>query len=236
MAIFRISHREEDCSITLYNYGCNWDCCICSYKITENLAPRHFLATSEILDAMAAFRMERLAVIGGEPLICADLDRIVARAKEAGAWVKIPHTNASILPPEGVDEVGVSIRAISKRKHMQLTGAPNQGALSNIYKIYDRGIQAHFSTILIPEIVDALEVERIAEFLKGIDPSLSLHVISYIPVPGLPWRSPTRNELEVAVQAASKHLSNVTSSRIGVREFLDQSFRDAEGRIDGATQ
>ena len=223
MAIYRVAYREEGCQATLYNHGCNWDCSICSYKLREGMAPTKFLSTRKIIDMLASVKLEKLTVLGGEPLTCPDLDRIVASAKEQGACVKVAHSNASLLPPPGVDEMGVSLRAISKRKHVQLTGVPNTKVLSNFYTMHDRGIELHVSTILIPEVVDAEEIRRIAEFLASVDVDLPLHITAYLPVPGLSWRGPFVEEMARAVVAAKEQLTQVSCSAVNAADYLASS-------------
>lgn len=172
--------------------------------------------------------MDTLNIIGGEPMTIPDLGEIVRFAKEERkAWVRIAHSNASILPPEGVDEVGVSLRAFSKRKHQQLTGAPNTKVLGNIFRMHDLGIKMKVSAILIPEMIDAREIEEIAKFVASVGPDVPLHITGYIPVPGLPWRRPTRDDMADAVIAAKRHLPRVTCSFLTVREYLAFSERDS---------
>ncbi|HVO77602.1 MAG TPA: radical SAM protein [Methanomassiliicoccales archaeon] len=233
MSIYRVGYREEDCQATLYNHGCNWNCSICSYKLREGFAPSRTLSTEEVLDELSSFVVEKMLVLGGEPMTCPDLDVLVSSAKERGAKVRIAHSNGSILPPDGVDEIGISLRAYSKKKHQQLTGTTNTKVLGNIYAIHDRGIPMQVSTILIPQIVGRDEVERIASFLADVDTDLPFHVSSYLPVPGIPWRRPTRDEVAEAVLAAKKHLKNVTWSSLSVGDYLHASSRDTMQHRDG---
>ena len=142
-------------------------------------------------------------ILGGEPLTCEDLDEIIGFAKEElEARVKIAHSNASLDVPEGVDEMGVSLRAITKRKHQQLTGAPNNKVLANIFKLFDRGIDLHISTILIPEVITLDEIEKISEYVASVDEGIPFHITGYIPVPGIPWTSPSLEEMRAAVEVA----------------------------------
>jgi pyruvate formate lyase activating enzyme len=208
----------------LCNYGCNWDCSICSYRLREDFKPRRFMSLDQILEELSSYRLQALRVIGGEPMTVPDLDKIVRYAKkEREARVRIAHSNASMMPPDGVDEVGVSLRAFSKRKHQQLTGAQNTKVLSNIFRMHDRGIRLKLTTILIPEMIDAKEIEEIAKFVAQVGNDVPLHITGYIPVPGLPWRRPTRDEMADAVISAKKHMPRVTCSILTVKEYLSMS-------------
>ncbi|HUL38858.1 MAG TPA: hypothetical protein VLU38_01075, partial [Methanomassiliicoccales archaeon] len=53
------------------------------------------------------------------------------------------------------------------------------------------------------------------------------HITGYIPVPGLPYRRPTREEMADAVIAAKKHMPRVTCSILTVREYLSMSEKDS---------
>jgi len=233
MPIYRVAYHEDDCQATLYNHGCNWSCGTCSYKLREGFAPSRFLSTDEILETLSSFAVGKLLVLGGEPLTCPDLDVIVASAKKRGARVRIAHSNASLLPPECVDEIGISLRAISRKKHQQLTGASNTKVLGNIFTIHDRGIHVEISTILIPQIVGTDEVEKIALFVADVDPAIPFHISSYLPVPGISWRKPTIEEMAEAVLLAKKHLKNVSWSSLSVGGYLSASARDTMQHRDG---
>ena len=216
-----MSYEEESCTAILCNHGCNWDCSICSYKLRGDLHPTRFLSTEAIVEALSSVKIDRVVLLGGEPLTCADLDVIVGYAKEElEAKVKVAHSNASLLPPDGVDEMGVSLRAITKRKHQQLTGAPNNKVLANIFKLHDRGIELRISTILIPGVITLDEIERISEYVASVDESIPFHITGYIPVPGIPWKSPSIEESKAAVMVARRHLKYVTCSSLSIKDYL----------------
>jgi pyruvate formate lyase activating enzyme len=232
--IFRIAFQEDGCAATLCNYGCNWDCSICSYRLREGFKPTRFLGLEQVLGDLSSFHLQTLNLIGGEPMTIPQLDDIVRYAKEErGAKVRIAHSNASMMPPRRVDEVGVSLRAVSKRKHQQLTGAQNTKVLSNIFRMHDLGIKLRVTSILIPDMIDVKEIEEIAKFVAEVGNDVPLHITGYIPVPGLPWRRPTRDEMADAVIAAKKHMPRVTCSILSVKEYLSISEKDS---LHGAQQ
>lgn len=223
-----MSYEEQSCTAILCNHGCNWNCSICSYKLREDLQPSRFLSTPEVLGALSSAKVEKVVLLGGEPLTCPDLDIIVGYAKrDLGAIVKVAHSNASLLAPKGVDEMGVSLRAVTKRKHQQLTGAQNNKVLANIFKMHDQGIALRMSTILIPEVITLDEVQRIAEFISSVEESIPFHITGYIPVPGIPWRSPTMEEMRQAVEVARSSLSRVTCSSLSLGDYLSLTEQDS---------
>ena len=223
-----MNYEEESCTAILCNHGCNWDCSICSYKLRGDLQPTRFLSTEEIIDVLSSAKIENVVLLGGEPLTCEDLDLIVAFAKDGlEARVRIAHSNASLLPPDGIDEMGVSLRAITKRKHQQLTGAQNNQVLANIFKLFDRGIELKISTILIPEVISVEEIERISEYVASVDENIPFHITSYLPVPGIPWTSPSYEDMKTAVRIACAHLKNVTCSSLSVKDYMERSEKDS---------
>lgn len=117
----------------------------------------------------------------------------------------------SVLPPpKASDKVKVSIKAYREDVHRSYTGKSNRDVLRNFREIYDHASAKLTSeTVLIPGLVDLDEVERIAEFVASIDPTIPLRINAYRPVaPGTPWRSPTREEVLRAANVARKHLNN----------------------------
>ncbi len=151
---------------------------------------------------------------------------------ELEARVKIAHSNASIMPPEGIDEMGVSLRAVTKRKHQQLTGAPNNMVLANIFKLFDRGIELKISTILIPEVITLDEIRRISEYVASVDESIPFHITGYLPVPGIPWASPTQEEMKAAIRVACRSLKKVTCSSLSVKDYMEITEKDSLHCID----
>ena len=233
MPIFRVNYEEKSCTAILCNHGCNWDCSICSYKLRGDLQPTRFLSIENILGALSSAKIENVVLLGGEPLTCEDLDVIIDFANnELEARVKIAHSNASIMPPEGIDEMGVSLRAVTKRKHQQLTGAPNNMVLANIFKLFDRGIELKISTILIPEVITLDEIRRISEYVASVDESIPFHITGYLPVPGIPWASPTQEEMKAAIRVACRSLKKVTCSSLSVKDYMEITEKDSLHCID----
>jgi pyruvate-formate lyase-activating enzyme len=186
------------------------------------------MSAAVILENLSSVEVEKVVLLGGEPLTCPDLNAIVAHAKdELGAWVKVAHSNASLLPPEGVDEMGISLRAVTKRKHQQLTGAPNNKVLANIFKLHDRGIKLKVSTILIPEVITLDEIGKISEYVASVDEDIPFHITGYISVPGIPWMSPSLDQMKAAVREARKHLRNVTGTSLTVKDYMELTEQDS---------
>ena len=83
------------------------------------------------------------------------------------------------------------------------------------------------STILIPDVITLDEMERIAEFVSSVDEDIPFHVTSYIPVPGIPWRTPSQEEIKAAVSVVCQHLKNVTCSSLTVQDYLSMTKQNS---------
>ena len=77
--------------------------------------------------------------------------------------------------------------------------------------------------MLIPDYVDAAEVERIAGFVAGVDPKITLRVDAYFPVPNCPWRAATKEEVEEVAELARKHVKNVNCLTLDMKRIGEKA-------------
>lgn len=209
----------------------------CAYKIIRaKIGPSPSDRTLEgqsIIEILSELRPKKVHFLGGEPTTNPELGRIARFAhEEMGAVTKIGHTNGSGRIPEFIDEASVSIKAYDERLHRAYTGVSNRKVLSNFADAHERGVRLKASTVLIPGIIPIEEVGRVAEFVAGVDREIDFHITGYIPVPGVPWRPPTPEEMEEATKAARRHLTNVSSRRLSVQELADLRVADPSFRSE----
>ena len=210
--------------VCVYNKGCNFKCLGCAYKTTaaeiDQSAFDAPIETAKIKDALLAMNPKRVHFLGGEPTINSELGVVAEFAhEELGATTEIGHSNGSGKIPSFIDETSISIKAFDENLHYQYTGVSNKKVLANFKDAYDRGITLRASTVLIPGMVTAEEVERIAHFVAEIDSNIPFHITAYIPVPGVSLRAPKINEIQEAVVASNKHLKHVSSTLLSATEF-----------------
>jgi pyruvate formate lyase activating enzyme len=213
MAIYRISYSEEFKRANLHNYGCNFNCTWCSYKLDNHNKPNKYLGLNEIKEALSKLDVERIHFIGGESTTNPLLTEIVNFVKnDLGIYTKIGHSNGYNLPPDSIDAISVSIKSLSEDFYLKYTGKSNKPVLKNFKKTYKKGINIDASSVLIPELVEYDEIIQIAEFIANIDKEIPYHITGYIPVPGASWRSPTYKEIIEAKKSAEAYLYNVKVS------------------------
>jgi len=213
MAIYKISYSEEFKRANIHNYGCNFNCTWCSYKLGNQPKPDRFLDLGEIKEVLSSLDIERVHFVGGELSTYPLLREVADFAKnELGVYTKIGHSNGYGLPPKSIDAISVSIKSLSEDFYIKYTGKSNKPVLENFQKAYKMGIKVDASSVYIPKLVDHDEIEEIAEFVANIDPEISYHITGYIPVPGAPWRAPTWDEIAKAQEIAEDYLHHVEVS------------------------
>lgn len=222
VGIYKVTYSPRFKRVSLYNWGCNFRCRGCSYKLKPPYKPgTPFIHIDKIKEILRRLDVRSVHFLGGEPTINPDLPELARFAhEELNAYTKIGHSNGSNMPPKHIDGISISIKAYTNSLHMDYTGVSNHSVLNNFVNIYKSGIRLDASSVFIPGYIDCDEIEKIAEFVAGVDPKIPYHIIGYIPVPGAPWRAPIKEEVEKAAKVAKKHLMNVTYSCLSQKEFL----------------
>ncbi len=120
----------------------------------------------------------------------------------------------------------MSIKSPTREKHAAYTGADRyDDVLANIAEASKAGVGLKLTSVLVPGFIDAEEIEKIAELIAEIDPSIPYQIKGYVPVPGAPWRKATPEEVADAAALAKKHLKNVTSRDPAPENFKYTSVR-----------
>jgi len=211
--IYKITYSKKFKRANVHNYGCNFNCAWCSYKLQEKFKPDKFLSVAEIREVLGELDIDRVHFVGGELTTYPRFPEICNFTKnELGVYNKIGHSNGFNLPPDTIDAISVSIKILSDDVHLKYAGKSNVPVLKNFKTIYERGIEVDASSVFIPGLVEYDEIDEISRFIALIDPEIPYHIVGYVPVPDAPWRSPTYGEVLKAKQVAEKYLDDVTIS------------------------
>lgn len=210
---YKITYSQKDRRLSIYNWGCNFNCKVCTYKIAPPYNGERPLQMEEIKRVIKEMRrdIKRVHFLGGEPTINPYLPELIKFVKELGLTPYLGHTNGTNLI-EGIEGMVVSIKAISEELHIEYTGRSNREVLKNLKEAYSRGIDIKTNTVFVPGYVDSGEIEKIARFLSSISESIPFHIIGYLPVPGLPYRRPEREEILKLSEKVGRFLSCVSWS------------------------
>jgi len=229
MNIFHITYEPTYKTLDLHFWKCNLNCrgCYKNYEIydlglvdnavekmvTKPLAkvPERYLSYNEVIKLTEGLEIKYAIFMGNEAAIDPELPRLASALHNRNSSYNILLTNGlKLTDMTDIDEVIFSLKAFSDDIHREYTGKGNEKILKNFKKIYDGGKKLQAETVLIPEYIDAKEVEELSRFVADIDKELTFRVIGYFPVPGCPWRAATGEDVEKAAEIARKHLSNVT--------------------------
>ncbi len=227
MAFYKITYSELFERANVYNYGCNFNCSWCSYKLKGHEEPKEFLTLDQVRKTLSDLDITRVHFMGGEPTAYPGLARIADFAKnELGVYTKIGHSTGFNMPPDNIDAMSISIKCLSERTHMDHTGVSNIPVLRNFKRIHEIGVEIDASSVLIPGLIGLDEIDRISSFIAGIDRNIPYHIVGYVPVPGPSWRGPTPAEVEEAKGLAQRYLEHVTSSCLSPTDFMNLADTD----------
>ncbi|RZN43472.1 MAG: radical SAM protein [Methanophagales archaeon ANME-1-THS] len=217
--------------------GCNFNCRGCFRPARDGGGT--LLTAPETLE-----RMERAClnyygnvpaealITGGEPTLDKEyLLSLVRGLKERGFEKIVLMTNGYELGvdeayvPEleaaGLTESHVDLKAYSDELHQWYTGKSNRPVLSAIEKLNASRIELLVQTIYMPGLVDDEEIEKIAQFLASVNPTIRYRINPFASVFAYEkiTRRPTLEEMERAYTIASKYLPNTIISRSCYREY-----------------
>ncbi|HDS45586.1 MAG TPA: radical SAM protein [Methanomicrobia archaeon] len=125
------------------------------------------------------------------------------------------------LEAAGLTEAHVDVKAFSDDLHRSYTGKSNQPVLKAVETLNASGIKLLVQTIYMPGLVEASEIEQIAQFLASINRDIRYRINPFVPIFAFEkvTRRPTLDEIERAYKLASQYLPNTIISRSCYREY-----------------
>jgi len=228
--VYHITYAPAVKTVHLHFWGCNLSCrgCLRLKEIYDSHleeardvlfdrerkaaeTPQGFLGLEEVIEVLEGLEVRTVIFMGAEPTIDPELPELTrVLHKEFGSH-NILLTNGLILADlEHIDEVVLSIKAVTDSLHRHYTGKSNKKALENFVQYYQSGVKLRSESVFIPQYIDYPEIERIASFIAQVDKGIPYRIDAYIPTGDNPWRRPTSEEMEKAVGIARKHLDNVS--------------------------
>jgi len=188
--------------------------------------PLIFLSCEEVIAKIKGLPLERAIFIGTEPALDPEMPLLSRELhKEFGCYNILLTNGLHLAELADIDEVIFSIKAISPEIHEVYTKKDNRRILENFALLARNGIKMQAETVLIPELIDASEIERVAEFVAGVNPTIPLRIDAYFPVPGCPWRAATRAEVEEAAELALRHVQKVSVLTLDMKRTGEKPVR-----------
>jgi len=188
--------------------------------------PEKFLSFGETMELIKDCQIEYALFLGTEAALEPELPRLAKALHEKYGSYNILLTNGvKLTNMEHIDEIICSVKAYNEDIYLDYSGRSNKKVLRNLTKIYETGKKVQVETVLIPEYIDAKEVERVAQFVASINKDITFRVDAYFPVPNCPWRAATNEEVEEAAALARNHLNNVSILTLDMKRIGDKADR-----------
>ncbi|MBM4049821.1 MAG: radical SAM protein [Planctomycetes bacterium] len=227
MAIYKVTYSEKYRRATLHNWGCNFRCRGCSYKLLGRGKPEKFPTMEEIQEALSGLKADAVHFMGGEPTTNPQLPELLRFCKEKlGLKTRLGHTNGSRFPLPNLDAAYVSFKAFDDALHREYTGHPAQPVYDNFKRAHQAGLELRASAVFIPDYIGYDQIEKLCQFLVSLDASIPFHIMGYVPVPGTEWRRPSDEEMQRAVAIAQRRLATVGFSHLTPDQMLNPTARD----------
>jgi len=227
--IYHIAYAEENKEADLFFWGCNMDCrgCYCRRRIYSPMLndfvgthlkdpkglsqpPERFLTLDEVKEILSKVEIKSIVFEGQEASIDPYYPAITRELYEQFNSHNTLLTNALELPDLSYShKVEVGIKAMTDYLHRHYTGTPNKKVLENLARIHEMGKDLIVESVLIPDYIEADEIEKIASFIASIDENIPFVVLPYFKAGNNPWRRPLPEEMTKAAELARKHLKKV---------------------------
>jgi pyruvate-formate lyase-activating enzyme len=229
MGVYQITYTPELKEICLYfdgrcNFSChgcitNWhpaDCHIEEPRQTKNRT----LNKKEVTSYLKPLSFKRAIFLGKEPAEDADFLPLAKILKKDFSTYNILLTNGyQFVEDMAIDEVCVSIKAISKELFKDFTGKGNPERILKNFKRYVNtpALKVRAESIFIPGYIDKDEIEKIAKFIAKVDSSIPHRIDAYIPQHEDKFKRPTEKEIKSAKVVAENYLKNVSILHYGAK-------------------
>jgi pyruvate-formate lyase-activating enzyme len=205
MAVYHITYARNLSEVCLYfSGGCAFSCRGCvtdSYPLDCHLDEKvvsqtknRILSTEEVISYLKPLSFKKVIFLGKEPTHDIDFLVLAKSLKEKFSSYNICLTNGyKYIKDEAIDEVCVSIKAVSKRIFKDFTGLNNPARVITNFRRYvaTPNLKVRAESIFIPGYIGTREIEKIASFIASVDNSIPYRIDGYIPKRYDSFHSPT---------------------------------------------
>lgn len=210
----------------LYDFGLYDDALEDIKNRTRTVAPDKFLSYDEVINYLKPLKIKYAVFMGTEAALDPELPKLAKELHENWNSYNILLTNGVVMPNlDDIDQVIFSLKAYTEEVFNAYTGRSNKTALENFANIAKTGKNLHAEVVFIPELIEADEIEKVAQFVSSVDPKIPFRIDAYFPVPECPWRAATNAEVEEAADRARKYMENVTILTLDMKRIGDKAVK-----------
>lgn len=237
MGVYHITYSAALKQVCLFfNEKCNFSCKGCVRKserwdshLTEDENPQKSnkkLSNEEVISYLAPLAFGKVIFLGSEPTVDTDFLSLAKELKTRFFTYNTLITNGyKYVQEKVIDEVCVSIKAVSPEIFKNFTAKNNSGRVLNNFKRYalmSSWLNVRAESIFIPGYIDKNEIEKISIFIASIKRTIPYRIDAYIPSTAYSFgkkdcfRRPRADEMRQAKLTAEKYLENVSILHKGV--------------------
>ncbi len=237
--VYHIAYAPAIKKAYLFHWGCNLRCqgCLCKKEINcmaleENLdvvfrdprlkppqTPAGCLSFKELTSILETVELTEVAFEGQEASLDPCLPEICSWLKGHGSRVVLHTNGVTMADTTNIDDVIVSIKAVTPEIYAEYTGISNAFVLENFQKYHDAGVNLKAESVFIPAYIGFGETEKIALFIASVDRTIPYRIDAYFESGDNPWRPPEPEEMREAVGIAKQYLEKVYSTQQTKREL-----------------
>ncbi|XUX00050.1 MAG: radical SAM protein [Dehalogenimonas sp.] len=175
--------------------------------------PEKCLTFQELTAILDKVELTEVAFEGQEASLDPALPDICRWFKQKNCKVVLHTNGVCIVNTPNIDDVVLSIKAVTPELYKEYAGISNEIVLQNFEHYYKSGVNLKAESVFIPGYIDLIETEKIAQFIASVDPKIPYRIDAYFTSGKNPWRAPTIEEMGRAVSIARQHLANVYSTQ-----------------------
>lgn len=188
--------------------------------------PDKFLTYDQVMELLEPLEIKYAVFMGTEAALDPELPRLTKELHEKKHSYNILLTNGVVMPDlTDIDQVIFSIKAFSEDIYRKYTGRSNKSALKNFAAIAKMGKNLHAEVVFIPDLIEADEIKKVAQFVASVNPEIPFRIDAYFPVPECPWRAANNAEVEFAAELAKQHMKNVTILTLDMKRIGDKAIQ-----------
>lgn len=187
---------------------------------------QQFLSVIHVMELLQPHVIKSAVFMGTEPSLDTEMPKLAKLLHIEHGSYNILLTNGYYLPDiSHINEIIISIKAMTPSIHQNYTGKSNQLVLDNFKSIYASGTKVQVETVFIPGLIDEVEIENIANFIAKTDENIPLRIDAYFPVGNSEWPAAENIQVQKAAENARRYLKNVNCLTLDMKRIGEKSVR-----------
>lgn len=205
--------------------GCNFKCSFCqNYEISQDSDTSAGIDMSpmQIVKNALSNKCKSIAYTYNEPAIAIEywMDAMKLAKKKGikNVFVTNGYISKEALKKTGtlIDAINIDLKSFSNEFYQKICKAKLNPVLDTIRLAKKMGIWIEITTMIIPGKNDSQqEIEKIRDFIAGIDDNIPLHLSRYFPMYKMKTPPTPASSLEKSYDIAKKRLKHVYLGNLG---------------------